>query len=102
MDDNMSKHRFSTASYIIFALIAIGVLARLLASPGTLLIPVIVFGVVFLLYKFPPARIKRQFHTAFSGKEKTGPRRNTRTAKFRVIKGSKKDDPEQSEPPRYH
>ena len=43
-------------TYVLFILIAIGVLTQISAGYRVLLIGVIVFGLVFLLYKFPPDR----------------------------------------------
>ncbi|MCC2686100.1 MAG: hypothetical protein K0R75_2999 [Paenibacillaceae bacterium] len=96
------RRRFTTVSYIIFGLIAVGILAKLWAHPGTLLVPLIVFGVIFLLYKYPPSTWRgNQMYKAFTAtKRPTANDRRTRKAKFKVIKGSKPDDPQ--EPPKYH
>jgi hypothetical protein len=95
------RRRFTTTSYIIFGLIAVGLLAKLWAHPGTLLVPLIVFGVIFLLYKYPPTTWRARSQAAFvSKKRKPDDSRRTRKAKFKVIKGSKPDDPQ--EPPKYH
>lgn len=96
------KKRFSIATYIILVLFAIGVFSELLLHPLTLLIPAAVFGIIFLLYKFPPNRFRRTSDTykynAALKKQKEKSR--TRKATFRVIEGNKGDHPE--EPPKYH
>lgn len=90
--------RFSAADYIIFGLLALGILARFVQNPGPFLIPFLVFGTIFLLYKFPPNRIrsftlKRQSNIRYREKER-------RKSRFHVIRGNKHPDDE--EPPRYH
>ncbi|WP_026326291.1 hypothetical protein [Paenibacillus ginsengihumi] len=77
--------------YVVFGLLAIG----LLVSISNLIIPIAVFAVIFLLYKFPPDRWRR-FKWSGGGRK---PRGKTRNAKFRVIPGSKDSS---DEPPKYH
>lgn len=89
------RNRNSTVAYVIFGLIAIGILASILSNPGTFMIPILVFGVIFFLYKFPPNRW-RQPKRPSSSRFQKGKRRN---ATFRVIQGSKDGS---DEPPKYH
>ncbi|WP_426453368.1 hypothetical protein ACP26L_14080 [Paenibacillus sp. S-38] len=89
------RNRGNTAAYIVFGLIGIGILVNLLSNPGDILVPLIVFGGIFLLYKFPPNRWGMKRST--SSRSAKGPKR--KNAKFRVIQGSKSDG---DEPPRYH
>ncbi len=89
------RNRNSTVAYVIFGLIAIGILASILSNPGTFMIPILVFGVIFFLYKFPPNRW-RQPKRPSSARFQKGKRRN---ATFRVIPGSKDSS---DEPPKYH
>ncbi|MBU7317127.1 MULTISPECIES: hypothetical protein [Paenibacillus] len=89
------RNRNSTVAYVIFGLIAIGILASVLSNPGTFIIPILVFGVIFFLYKFPPNRW-RQPKRPSSSRFQKGKRRN---ATFRVIQGSKDSS---DEPPKYH
>lgn len=86
---------------VIVILAAIGLLHMVYANPSGMLIPVLVLGTVFLLYKYPPRRWRRRGPRRHgprgpsSGtKGRTGHRNKT---KLRVIRGNKKDDP-----PRYH
>jgi len=83
--------------YIIFGLIAIGILSNLLGNPGPFIIPLVVFGIVFYLYKFPPNRFRKR-SSARSTKQPSKTNTNKRTT-FRVIRGNKRDD---DDPPRYH
>lgn len=78
---------------IIAALIVIGILSVLSA----LLIPVIVLGSIFLLYKYPPQRWNFRRRNSNPARKK----RSYKNAKFRVIEGYKSDDPEDN-PPKYH
>lgn len=85
---------------IFLVLAALGVLHLLISRPSTMLLPVLVLGTLFVLYKFPPRRWRRR------SARRPGPHapsaRTTRTrgsagkrgrAKLRVIRGNKKDDP---------
>jgi len=87
--------------YVIIGLLAIGVISMIVRNPGAAVIPVLVFGVVFLLYKFPPDRWRGLLRGAgdrFSGNSaRRSP--NVKKAKFRVIPGSK---PDRDDPPKYH
>jgi poly-D-alanine transfer protein DltD len=83
------KQRFPLSGYIIFGFIAIGVIV----SFRQLLIPIIVLGLIFVLYKFPPSRWSQLFSNRKMG------RTASKKAKFRVIQGNKGHD---EEPPRYH
>jgi len=83
---------------VILILAGAGVAHSLMSRPAAVLIPVLVLGTVFLLYKYPPGRWRRR------GVRRDGPGRppgsrprNRRGAagrvKLRVIPGRKKDDP---------
>lgn len=83
------RRKFSPIEVAIAILIAIG----LLVSLRTLFIPILVLGIIFLLYKFPPSRWKKSsFGRAAKGKRKN--------AKFRVINGTKESDSDDF--PKYH
>ncbi|KRF12067.1 hypothetical protein [Paenibacillus sp. Soil787] len=84
------RRKFSPIEVAIAILIAIG----LLVSLRTLFIPILVLGIIFLLYKFPPSRWKK--NSTGRGPAK-GKRKN---AKFRVINGSKDSDSDDF--PKYH
>ncbi|WP_261301227.1 hypothetical protein [Paenibacillus andongensis] len=84
------RRKFSPIEIAIAILIAIG----LLVSLRTLFIPILVLGIIFLLYKFPPSRWKK---TSTGRGPAKGKRKN---AKFRVINGSKDSDPDDY--PKYH
>jgi hypothetical protein len=93
-------------TYIIFGLIIIGIISSFFKNPAPMIIPLLVFGVIFLLYKYPPAQLRRAFKSKTGrGHSSTGSRPSTKSGSsrknttFRVIKGNKRDD---DEPPRYH
>jgi hypothetical protein len=80
--------------YVIFGLIAIGLLVNL----QTMWVPLIIFGVVFYLYKFPPKQFQRG-RGSNTYRTSQRPKPNKRKFMFRVIKGNKKDE---DDPPKYH
>lgn len=86
--------------YVILTLMGIGVLSMIARNPGGAIIPVVVLGGVFLLYKFPPQRWKSMLR-GLPGKADPGRggKRTTKRAKFRVIPGSKPNDDDR---PKYH
>ncbi|MBE1445532.1 hypothetical protein [Paenibacillus sp. OAS669] len=87
------KKRFSIATYVVLGLALIGIASKALQ----LIIPILVFSVIFLLYKYPPNRWRKPAFSAKSG-GRTKERR-TRNATFRVIDGNKGSS---DEPPKYH
>lgn len=84
------RRKFSPIEVAIAILIAIG----LLVSLRTLFIPILVLGIIFLLYKFPPSRWRKNS----IGRGPT--KRKRKNAKFRVINGSK--DSDSDDLPKYH
>jgi hypothetical protein len=88
------RRRFTVGGYIVIGLIVIGLIASLKA----LFIPICVFGLIFLLYKFPPSRWGVKKNTTQSGQRST--KRKTKHATFRVIHGNKNSDTEDR--PKYH
>lgn len=94
------RSRMTPVTYILLFLIVIGILYSIIRNPSALLIPVVVFGVIYFLYKYPPGRRrqkseKQRYNEAYK-KQKM---RNVQKASFKVIKGKKHDD---DEPPLYH
>jgi hypothetical protein len=88
------RTRFTVGGYIVIGLIIIGLIASLQA----LFIPICVFGLIFLLYKFPPSRWRVKKNNPRSGQRST--KRKTRDATFRVINGNKNSDTDDR--PKYH
>ncbi|NEW06233.1 hypothetical protein GK047_09435 [Paenibacillus sp. SYP-B3998] len=84
------RRRFSPVEITIAVLIAIG----LLVSLQTLFIPILVLGIIFLLYKIPPSRWKWNSPARGNAKGKR------KSGKFRVINGSKDSEPDDF--PKYH
>lgn len=85
--------------YVVIGLIAIGIISMIARNPGAAVIPVVVLGGVFLLYKYPPDRWKALFRNAGDRAAGMNGRRQAKRAKFRVIPGSKQN---RDEPPKYH
>lgn len=80
--------------WIIVTLILIGIVVQLIQSPLTLIIPVVIIGIVYYLYKKPPRWLQR---LAFSRNPKApfhvqskyqAPKK--KKYRFRVIDGKKK------------
>ena len=88
----MKSGRFSIATYIILGLALIG----LVSKATEFVIPIVVFGVIFLLFKFPPNKWGKSKITPKFGRTKE---KRTRNATFRVINGNKGNS---DEPPKYH
>jgi len=96
------RRKYSPLLLVLLALIGIGVVYQLVKYPSTLIIPVAVFAVVFLLYKFPPGSLRRN-RPRQAAEVKDRPKAKTRTGQrktvpFRVIEGGKDDD----NLPKYH
>jgi threonine/homoserine/homoserine lactone efflux protein len=87
------RNKLSVGGYIIAALIIIGLIASLRAY----FIPICVFGIIFLLYKFPPSRWRAK--KSSNPVRKQG-KRKTQDATFRVIQGNKNSDSDDR--PKYH
>jgi len=89
--------RYSIATYVILGLALIGVATMAMQ----LIIPILVFGVIFLLYKYPPNRWRKPSFASRSAKPGAGrtKEKRTRNASFRVIDGNKGSS---DEPPKYH
>ncbi|RUS48048.1 hypothetical protein [Cohnella sp. AR92] len=109
------NRRFGPLGIVLIALIAIGIFNRIIHGASSLIIPVVLVAIVYLLYKFPPtswrrrgsassdrakyrqAAVKSQRRTLAKEREDKNAKR--RNAAFRVIEGNKNRD---EEPPRYH
>jgi hypothetical protein len=87
------RNKLSVGGYIIAALIIIGLIASLRAY----FIPICVFGIIFLLYKFPPSRWRAK---KYSNPVRKPGKRKTQDATFRVIQGNKNSDSDDR--PKYH
>ncbi|QHW30301.1 hypothetical protein GZH47_05205 [Paenibacillus rhizovicinus] len=98
--------KLSLPTIIILVLVVIGLVSQTISNPYQLLIPVFVFGAIYLLYKFPPGAA-RKANTKPQQRYKTNSRKDTQQASrsktrknmpFRVIEGGKDDD----DLPKYH
>ncbi|AJY77277.1 hypothetical protein [Paenibacillus beijingensis] len=95
------NNRMSASVYIVLGLAAIGVFFQLLQHPSTMIIPVVVFGLIFILYKFPPASLRSRpkvKQPVKQAKTQQKPKPRSKTVPFRVIEGGKDDD----SMPKYH
>ena len=106
--------KWSIGVVIIAVLLVIGIITGIKQAAMSLLLPVIIIGGIFLLYKFPPAALRgsrggsRQQQTrvipgrAASPKSRQS-RPKSKTVPFRVIEGGKDDDdtPPEGRPTEY-
>lgn len=89
--------------YLFLALAALGVLHLLITRPATMILPALVLGTIFVLYKFPPGRWRRRGPRQRQPGPRSSSKYATRTGgsagkrgsrvKLRVIRGNKKDGP---------
>lgn len=98
--------RQSIMTYVIVGLMIIGLLYSIGSNFSKWIIPVAVFGLIFLLYRYPPSSwryLAQRFRSGgfggFGGRGDKTFGKKTKKAKFTVIRGSKPDD---DEPPKYH
>jgi hypothetical protein len=96
------RRRIHPLAAIFGVLAAIGLIAKLLEGSAEIILAVIVFGGVFLLWKYPPSSWRkpspRKPDTAQSRiRQKT----KRKQVPFRVIQGNKRDDND-SDRPMYH
>ncbi|WP_270170433.1 hypothetical protein [Paenibacillus sp. SYP-B4298] len=97
--------KMSPALIVIIVLAAIGLAANL----DQYVIPIVVLGAIFLLYKFPPKPLRRngtQGRPGVSARPRatSSPSHRSKTSRknipFRVIEGGKDDN--QDDLPKYH
>ncbi|MCI3920162.1 hypothetical protein MO973_07950 [Paenibacillus sp. TRM 82003] len=89
--------------YVLIGFGAIGIVTTLMRDVAGAIIPIVVLGGVFLLYKFPPSRWKSMTHRARAWSDSNGAARHkSKRAKFRVIPGNKRDDDDNNNIPKYH
>ncbi|TCS96407.1 hypothetical protein [Hazenella coriacea] len=82
---------FNLWSYLILSLVALGLIRTLIESPLYVLVPLLIIGVIFLLYKYPPRWLLKITSTPYQPRREQGKlnkKRKRRT--FRVIDGNKK------------
>lgn len=97
----MRYRRFAASDYVVFGLLALGILASLFRNPGPFIIPLVVFGGIFLLYKFPPSKWRRRHMTKrYEAEQAREKERARRRSAFRVISGNKTSPDD--DPPPYH
>lgn len=104
--------------YIVIILIAIGLFGRLASNPLGILLPLILFAIIFFLFKYPPKWLirlahqspktathnqttpkKRRTTTIKNNKKQDTQRKRRKNVKLRVIEGKKKDWPPRRKTP---
>ncbi len=87
--------------YAIGLLLIIGLAS---SDPRQLIIPVVIFGAVFLLWKYPPSRWKRTKNIRYSHSQTRAKsaKDKRKPIPFKVIQGNKKDDKDSDPPYPYH
>lgn len=102
------RKRIEPWFFIVIALAVIGIADSFSRGAlGTLIIPLTLVAVVFLLYKFPPSRFRKPRYRGASqtrtrkepAKLNAKPAAKRRASPFTVIEGRKNKE---DEPPKYH
>ncbi|BBH21132.1 hypothetical protein Back11_24770 [Paenibacillus baekrokdamisoli] len=87
---------------VILLLVGAGLVSQMLANPTQMIIPVVIFGAIYLLYKFPPGgartRTKPRNKPINRKEAQTTKPKSRKNIPFRVIEGGKDDD----NLPKYH
>lgn len=97
-------------AYIVIAIVILGIVYSIKENPWLVVMPIVVIGGIFLLYKYPPAFLQKLAKPpaskssqrggySSSNKQKTKrDRPRSKTVPFKVIEGGKDDN----DTPRYH
>lgn len=102
------RKRIEPWFFVIIALAVIGIADSFSRGAlGTLIIPLALVAIVFLLYKFPPSRFRKPRYRGASqarnrkepAKLNAKPAAKRRASPFTVIEGRKNKE---DEPPKYH
>ncbi|MFF2482035.1 hypothetical protein [Paenibacillus sp. NPDC058071] len=95
--------RWNAVSIITLALLVIGIFYSIAADPLGWVLPIVLIGGIFLLYKYPPSTWGRSARPGQPNvkQNRTAPRQKpkSRTVPFRVINGGKDDN---DDTPKYH
>lgn len=83
-------HHRNSWMYIIIALVVIGLFSGFARNPGGVILPLVVFGIIFYLYKFPPRWLMR-----WVGRPPASSRRHASKQKSRRPLPVKKSDKKQ-------
>ncbi|MFC7440941.1 hypothetical protein [Laceyella putida] len=78
---------------VVLAFVLFGAVIELMQHPEQLLLPIIIVGIVFYLYKFPPRWLLRlgSFSSPLATKRQANPKPKKRKKyPFRVIEGNNK------------
>lgn len=78
--------------WIVVGLIVIGLIVQLISSPLSIIIPIVLIGVVYYLYKRPPSWLQRLAYRSCSKNFYAHkPTKKKQQYRFRVIDGKKKN-----------
>jgi hypothetical protein len=94
------RKRFPLSTKLILGLIVIGLISSIIKSPSSYMIPLLVFGAIFLLYKYPPNQIIRKGTSKTSYTYQNKSKEKKKPSPFRVIQGNK--DSSDDDSPKYH
>jgi len=90
--------------YIVLILLAIGIIVTLQDNPLIIIIPVVLFGLIFYFVKRPPAFLSKgtksrgTYSSAVKQSKAKKERPRSKTVPFKVIEGGRDDN----DTPRYH
>ncbi|WP_138753391.1 hypothetical protein [Paenibacillus sinopodophylli] len=100
--------KWNVWSITFLALLVIGLANTVVSNPLTFIIPIVILGGIFWLYKYPPSFLRNNSaqhgrtqvtqSRATAAKTKAKKPRSSKTVPFRVIEGGKDDD----DLPKYH
>ncbi|MDF2720424.1 MAG: hypothetical protein K0Q59_99 [Paenibacillus sp.] len=100
------RRRIHPFILVILVLMVIGIMNRMMVNPFQLIMAIVIFGGVFLLWKFPPARWRKpkQRKPSPSASSAKKAKEKRKDIPFRVIQGgNKRDDDDPPERPyTYH
>lgn len=98
------KRRMDPLFIVILVLMAVGIIITLMENPFNLVVAAVIFGGVFLLYKYPPARWRKSQSRkpAPSSSSRMKSKTKRKHVPFRVIQGNKRDDDDSDKPHTYH
>jgi len=85
--------KYSLLTWIIIILLAIGLIRQFVFSPSSILIPLLVFGVIFYFLKHPE-KLQRNNRYGRTRRNHQGNGRKRRNQSFTVIKGKFEDSDE--------
>ncbi|MFD0958691.1 hypothetical protein [Paenibacillus chungangensis] len=105
----MRKSGLTAGAIIVFTLLIIGIVTATGDNPMAILLPVVIIGAIFLLYKYPPSfmgrkqsgvRQARSYQHPHKQRSSSKERSRSKPVPFKVIDGGKDDN--EDDLPKYH